>query len=422
MPPSAVSCLIPENNLMKFFVFLFGLFFQVSLSGQNLIPNPSFEKLSSCPDNFYQIAKAPPWFSPDCVNATYVDHGYAVLFNACHTSFASVPANVVCTQPARTGLGYAGITVFSADKLGYRPYLETPLTTSLQTGKKYYFSMYFNICNRYTGLPICFVPDSLGAVFTGSAINENINCRPLPLVPDIHARLPQITPGPEWHKVEGCFTAKGGEKYITIGNFAGEQFSTCGPIDSLPIFMFVDDVSLIPEVSKAIDTTLCADASWNLDATTLRDEYKSMDGWSYRWSDGDTSSTRVFNKAVNETLTVSKAGCFNDVYQFNIRTEPSCACQVFAPTAFTPNNDGLNDLFLPQMKCGAIEISNYSLSVYNRWGQRIFYSTDRTKGWDGKYKGILAGNEVFVWMVQYDKKDGPGNTRKSVSGTITTIR
>jgi gliding motility-associated-like protein len=407
---------------MKLCLLLCSLFFLVSVSGQNLIPNPSFEKISSCPDNFYQIAKAPPWFSPDCMNPTYVDHGYAVLFNACHTSFASVPANVVCTQPARSGQGYAGITVFSADKLGYRPYLETPLSTPLQTGKKYYFSMYFSLCNRYADLTLCFNPDSLGAVFTNTAINENINCRPLPLVPDIHAKLPQITPGPKWHKVEGCFTAKGGEKYITIGNFAGEKFSTCGPIDSLPHFIFVDDVSLIPEVSKAIDTILCASASWSLDATTLREEYKTMDGWHYRWSDGDTSSTRVFNKAVNAKLTVSKADCFNDVYQFSIKTEHACGCQVFAPSGFTPNGDGLNDRFLPQLKCGAIEMTNYSLSVYNRWGQRIFYTTDKTKGWDGKYKGLMSGNEVFVWMVQYDMKDGPGNTRKAASGTVTTIR
>ena len=409
---------------MKFCLFLLQFIFFSSVSGQNLIPNPSFEYLSSCPDEFYQIRKAPPWFSPDC-GTNFPDHGYAVLFNGCNYSFAGVPANSVCTQSARTGNGYAGIEVLSIlgpNHYSYRQYIETEMKATLEKGKNYYFSMYFNLCDRFPGFPLCFQADSLGALFTNSVIDKNPQCNVLPLSPDVHPSSLQIQPGSQWHKIDGCYTAKGGEKYITIGNYAAEDKSNCSALDTFAYFLFIDDINLIAEVSKTIDTTLCPGKTWEIDAKDLRGEYKSMEGWTYRWSNGETSSKHTFSKTGNERLTVSLNGCFNDVYDFNIKVDASCSCQVFAPNAFTPNGDGLNDEFRPQISCLSIQPSNYSLTIYNRWGEKIFYTADRTKGWNGTSKSKGNGTEAFLWLIRYDINVGSGIEHKSSTGSVVTIR
>ena len=69
---------------------------------------------------------------------------------------------------------------------------------------------------------------------------------------------------------------------------------------------------------------------------------------------------------------------------------------VFVPTAFTPNNDGRNDVLRP-IAVGVQRINYFS--VYNRWGELVFTTTVNGQGWDGKIKGTLQGTNTFVWMV-----------------------
>ncbi|HEX7904090.1 MAG TPA: gliding motility-associated C-terminal domain-containing protein [Chitinophagaceae bacterium] len=92
-------------------------------------------------------------------------------------------------------------------------------------------------------------------------------------------------------------------------------------------------------------------------------------------------------------------------------------CFIAVPTAFTPNNDGLNDYFWPH---NAIKAENYDFKVFNRWGQLIFHSRNWKEKWDGKINGVLQGTGVFVWMLSYTHKD----THKQVfqKGTVTLIR
>jgi gliding motility-associated-like protein len=69
---------------------------------------------------------------------------------------------------------------------------------------------------------------------------------------------------------------------------------------------------------------------------------------------------------------------------------------IFVPTAFTPNDDGLNDTVYPI--CVGIKKINY-FSIYNRWGELVFTTTQDRHGWDGKIAGKPQGSAVFVWMV-----------------------
>jgi gliding motility-associated-like protein len=67
------------------------------------------------------------------------------------------------------------------------------------------------------------------------------------------------------------------------------------------------------------------------------------------------------------------------------------------PTAFTPNNDGLNDCYRVRY-WGIVE--ELEFSIYNRWGERVFFTTSRTNCWNGIYKGIPQNPGVFVYMIK----------------------
>lgn len=90
--------------------------------------------------------------------------------------------------------------------------------------------------------------------------------------------------------------------------------------------------------------------------------------------------------------------------------------EIYVPTAFSPNNDGLNDVF----KAVPIGISTFNyLKIYNRWGQQIFFTTDYRKGWDGRYKSIDQPSGIYIWMVS--GMDFKGNTIAH-KGTIMLLR
>lgn len=122
-----------------------------------------------------------------------------------------------------------------------------------------------------------------------------------------------------------------------------------------------------------------------------------------------------FDSIRYKVLISNAAGCYDSAYITVrvFRTNP----QIFVPTAFTPNGDGLNDYVRPI----AVGISQMDyFRIYNRWGQLVFSSSDlESKGWDGKIGGQEQATGVFVWMVK-----GTDFTGKVViaKGTVTLIR
>ncbi|MGZ5190467.1 MAG: T9SS type B sorting domain-containing protein, partial [Flavisolibacter sp.] len=86
------------------------------------------------------------------------------------------------------------------------------------------------------------------------------------------------------------------------------------------------------------------------------------------------------------------------------------------PNAFTPNNDGLNDCY--GVKYWGI-IDQIEFSIYNRWGQRIFFSKNAGKCWDGTYKGLKQHGGVYVYMIKAKTVCEPEVFRK---GTFVLVR
>jgi gliding motility-associated-like protein len=88
----------------------------------------------------------------------------------------------------------------------------------------------------------------------------------------------------------------------------------------------------------------------------------------------------------------------------------------YIPNAFTPNGDGINDIF--KAVAPGIKQTDY-FKIYNRWGKLMFESKNTKIGWDGKYSGMPQPAAVYVWMIK-----GTDVTGKLIQlkGIVTLIR
>jgi gliding motility-associated-like protein len=92
-------------------------------------------------------------------------------------------------------------------------------------------------------------------------------------------------------------------------------------------------------------------------------------------------------------------------------------CYIAVPSAFTPNGDGLNDFLYP---LNAYKAKDLNFSVYNRFGQRLFVTTNWTNKWDGTFKGQGVETGTYVWMLTYTNSDT--NKKVEQKGTAILIR
>jgi gliding motility-associated-like protein len=98
---------------------------------------------------------------------------------------------------------------------------------------------------------------------------------------------------------------------------------------------------------------------------------------------------------VHYLLTVTTPEGCKDTASVNVSVIKNTA--IFVPNAFTPNNDGLNDVIQPYLM-GIKTL--YYFTIYNRFGQKVFSTDQMNEGWDGKFKGRIIGNSNYVWILQ----------------------
>ena len=160
-----------------------------------------------------------------------------------------------------------------------------------------------------------------------------------------------------------------------------------------------------PTVSLGMDTSVCIYKPVILKA--ISSNYDS-----YLWSTGETTPSIQVNKIGMYHITVSKNSC-KAVDTIEVLAGD---CDVYIPSAFTPNNDNLNETF------GVVENTTllyFSLQIYSKWGQLIFSSYDVTKKWDGTFKGKKMPNGSYVWMLKYTNIRGK---KFYEQGTVMLIR
>ena len=99
--------------------------------------------------------------------------------------------------------------------------------------------------------------------------------------------------------------------------------------------------------------------------------------------------------------------------------EGECAPEVNVPNAFTPNGDGINDVFQVVMSNAPFELV---VNIFDRWGELIYTSTDPDDFWDGTYDGIPAQDGVYVYTVRYRSIADAGVVSKQLTGHVTLLR
>lgn len=107
----------------------------------------------------------------------------------------------------------------------------------------------------------------------------------------------------------------------------------------------------------------------------------------------------------------------SDTVTVNVTSQPVS----FIPTAFTPNNDGLNDKF----QFAILGANTVEVSIFNRWGEKLYYNANQTNsvtatdGWDGTIKGKPAPEDTYAYQLKVTYFDG---VVKTIAGTVTLMR
>jgi gliding motility-associated-like protein len=161
----------------------------------------------------------------------------------------------------------------------------------------------------------------------------------------------------------------------------------------------------LPYVNLGTDTSICA-----YKPVVLYSGSTGAD--SYLWNTGETSSSITINKTGTYSVKVTKNSCVAS----DTVLVTAGDCGVFIPSAFTPNNDSRNEKF------GVITdaaVKDFSMQVFNKWGQMVFSSSNISDKWDGTFKGKNAPTGGYVWFLFYVNKKGE---RKYEQGTVMLIR
>jgi gliding motility-associated-like protein len=180
-----------------------------------------------------------------------------------------------------------------------------------------------------------------------------------------------------------------------------DTMTTLNGCDSLRIL----ELTIVkpPRPDLGFGRKVCEDTLW-LDAG----DYDS-----YRWQDGSTSrafgTTRPGLYTVEVSNICGKATAYAEVTPGN--------CDVWFPNAFSPDGNGLNDMFKVLTD---LRLNDYFLQVFDRWGRKIFESRDQLLGWDGKLNGQPAASGTYVWQCSYRKSNEP--LSKTKKGTVILVR
>jgi gliding motility-associated-like protein len=151
--------------------------------------------------------------------------------------------------------------------------------------------------------------------------------------------------------------------------------------------------------------------------------FDAQGGVIYRWSPGtnlDDTSIRTplgyYPDTGTFTYSLFVESAYGCIGYDTITVMVSNQASFFVPNAFTPNGDGLNDLFRP-IAVGYKGITYFR--VFNRWGEAVYNSDNLEAGWNGTYKGISGEMGVYFWEIKFTDRFGKEGTMK---GDVTLIR
>jgi gliding motility-associated-like protein len=138
----------------------------------------------------------------------------------------------------------------------------------------------------------------------------------------------------------------------------------------------------------------------------------------YLWEDGSTAPDRIL-KAPGQYLL--KATTCRTEFDITIDLQQGlCPCEYYIPNAFSPNGDGVNDLFQAYATC---DFRAYELQIFNRWGELLYRTQVPEEGWDGRSHGRMVSQGVYTYALKYSWEVTPGVIQDKMNvGTVAIIR
>ena len=153
-----------------------------------------------------------------------------------------------------------------------------------------------------------------------------------------------------------------------------------------------------------MDTTLNCEESWKI----------TLPGEDYIWSDNYVNKERNITKP--GVYKAYKLSCTDPgVFYFTLKKR-GCDCPIFIPNAFSPNNDGINDIVSIYSPC---EIVSYEWKIFSRWGSLI--TQGMNKGWNGTKSGATIPQDTYVLNIKYKIKDTEGITHEGQKVQILNL-
>lgn len=175
--------------------------------------------------------------------------------------------------------------------------------------------------------------------------------------------------------------------------------NTCGTVrDS--IFITPKDSCICKPFFAAVDLGASLEICDGQNISIINNLHQN--GYRYRWQDGNTANSIMVNKPGSYWVDVSSY-CNTVRDTITVSEKTNCNCSVYIPTAFTPNNDGINDLFKPLCFCGI----KGELIIYNRYGNIIYRSSALQNGWDGRFKNTKQPNGAYTYYLVYKVESDP---------------
>lgn len=190
----------------------------------------------------------------------------------------------------------------------------------------------------------------------------------------------------------------------TVCGFASDSFDIKVKAASKPVMSITSDVNSVFQ-NQPVNLFYNGNSNDRVQWQINKPNISNMLGQGINIRFSDTG------EAVIKVISVNMLGCSDSSFtKVEIRQE-----QLFFPTAFTPNGDGLNDIFKPE----GLGVGEFQLTIFNRWGQAIYSTQDARIGWDGTADGIPVQPDVYLY--QCDMKGKSGKVY-GYNGNITVIR
>ncbi len=188
------------------------------------------------------------------------------------------------------------------------------------------------------------------------------------------------------------------------GTYVVEVNTGCIPV----VDTIVVDSQEVSELHLGPDTAICPHRPLLLDASI-------NGGISYLWQDGTAGPLyRVDREGLYQVIAQTACDQKTDLIYV---VEKPCPCEVLIPNVFSPNGDGINDRFLVTADC--FPPADFSMKVFDRWGNSLFGTLDPQTGWDGNRGGKPLPTGVYYYTIRYTWQWG--ETEHS-TGSLTLVR